>query len=466
VKPQPLIVFSFLGMVLLAVIQFYFVREVYLLKSREFDLQRQFTIDQALEELDNRYGQTGFDSVFYAMEPVAYEWYIMCDTASISGLPEVYNQILSEAGFLIRTRENFTPVLSIFLARQNQETDFHLGYIIREFSLLGEGNQPGFELPVAGDKPGTAFGNTSPGLYVNTFRAEGNRFRIAFDFFVDFTYKRKIIYRSMMAYFLLGVFSILAVGLIFIITIRHWHKQKKLSDLKTEFINRITHDLKTPLATIAVASESLLDKQVMTDPARVRSLSEVIFRQNRYLSGRINQVLDISFQEHAGIRLNNREIIADEFLADLVTDFRKQYEGKDVVVEKENLVRERKLVADPVMLATVINNLLDNAVKYGGEKPVVRVRSWWNEGWYISVSDNGPGMDADERRQVFGKFYRGSAGRASGSEGLGLGLYQAKQLVEAHGGSITVRSRPGKGSTFIIYIPQIPPTHENSAGGR
>lgn len=465
-KPQPLIVFSFLGMVLLAVIQFYFVREVYLLKSREFDLQRQFTIDQALEELDSRYGQTGFDSVFYAMEPVAYEWYFMCDTASLSRLPEVYNQILSEAGFLIRTRENFTHVLTILLARQNQETDFRLGYIIRELILLGEGSQPDYILPLAMDEEEGELGKHGPGLYVNTFRAEGSRFQIAFDFFVDFTHKRKIIYRSMMVYFLLGVASILAVGCIFIITIRHWQKQKKLSELKTEFINRITHDLKTPLATVSVASESLLDEKVMTDPERVKSLTEVIFRQNRYLAGRINQVLDVSFREHSGIRPDYQEIQVSQFLADLVNDFRKQHDGKELVVEEENLTSDRKLKADPVMLATVINNLLDNAVKYGGEKPVVRVRSWWKEGWYVSVCDNGPGMDADERRQVFGKFYRGSAGRASGSEGLGLGLYQARQLVEVHGGSISVRSRPGKGSTFIIYIPQIPPTHENSAGGR
>ncbi len=444
---------SLLGVVLLAFVQYSFVREVYDLQSREFDRSYKATVEDALYELNTTYGQTGFDSLFYVMDLVGYDWYVQCDTTREENLPATYERVLGEVGSLIQSLEGITPILTYKLMENNQDADLRLGYRIEQLSLLGYGQEPEIVIPLGGNGDAAQREGKSAGLYVNSFVAEGAHYRIKFDFYIDFTHKQQVILRSMRLYFALALGSILVVGILFIVTTRNWIRQKKLSDLKSDFISQITHDLKTPLTTISVASKSLTNQTVLSDPVQVSQLSEVISRQNRYLAERINQVLEVSFMEKSGIHPEWKMVAVNEFLSSLLDDFKRRHEGSGLLLETEIRTGDRQVRADPVLLTTVLNNLLENAVKYSGKPAFIRVVSGWNGGWEISVADRGRGMTPADRKNAFEKFYRGEAA-GGGTKGLGLGLYQVKEIVLAHQGKISLDSKPGKGTTISLFIPQ------------
>ena len=183
-------------------------------------------------------------------------------------------------------------------------------------------------------------------------------------------------------------------------------------------------------------------------------LSALIKKQNRHLSELIDRILDINIWERDQVRLRPEAVQVEEWIKDLVKVFRiNQGESCEAIELTTDLIKTSHML-DEVHMSTVMNNLLSNAVKYGSEPCRIRVDILESPGELkMEVTDNGPGIRKEELRHLFEKFYRGSEAKQRVIRGLGLGLYYVKQIVEAHEGTVSVRSSPGKGSTFTIKIP-------------
>ncbi|MCS5490843.1 sensor histidine kinase [Algoriphagus limi] len=252
--------------------------------------------------------------------------------------------------------------------------------------------------------------------------------------------------------------SILFIGVIiwcFIYAIRVIFKQKALSDTKNDFINNMTHEFKTPLATVSLAVEALQDPELSTqDKFRDRYLG-IIKDENKRLVAQVENVLQAAALDKQDFKLKLEEVDLSELLADAVDHFSLQIEKREGELVFENELQHTVIQADRFHISHIFNNLLDNANKYSPEKPMITVRAWEEEDQIlISIQDQGIGLSKDAQRKIFDKFYRVPTGNLHDVKGFGLGLSYVKTMLEAHKGGISVKSELGKGSTFTINLPK------------
>lgn len=233
-------------------------------------------------------------------------------------------------------------------------------------------------------------------------------------------------------------------------------KQKKLSEIKNDFINNMTHELKTPIATIKISSETLLNLDSSTeDSEKLSRYASIIYKENKRLEQQVERVLNIAKLDKDEIKLKLETFCIHEIIEEAKENFEfNQLEeiGGEI---KLDLKAEHHLVhADAVHVTNVIYNLLDNAVKYCDKKPsiVITSRNTKNK-ILITVSDNGKGISRENQKYIFDKFYRVPTGNLHDVKGFGLGLYYVKTIIEELGGNITVKSTLGKGSEFTVTLP-------------
>ena len=247
----------------------------------------------------------------------------------------------------------------------------------------------------------------------------------------------------------LVLFLILAFSFWFLI--HTMLKQKSLEEMKSDFTNNITHELKTPVAVAYAANDALLNFDAGNDPAKRREYLEISQGQLEKLEGMIEQILSMSMESRKTFELK-RETIELEPLLQKLADQHILSAGKpcDIHIDVEDgLV----LDADRFHLSNIVSNLIDNAIKYSGESVRIDITAKaTDEGVEIRVLDNGIGIAPDKQKHIFDKFYRVPTGNIHDVKGYGLGLYYAKTMVEKHGGTIEVSSTPGKGSEFILTL--------------
>ena len=247
----------------------------------------------------------------------------------------------------------------------------------------------------------------------------------------------------------LVLFLILAFSFWFLI--HTMLKQKSLEEMKSDFTNNITHELKTPVAVAYAANDALLNFDAGNDPEKRREYLEISQGQLEKLEGMIEQILSMSMESRKTFELK-RETIELEPLLQKLADQHILSAGKpcDIHIDVEDgLV----LDADRFHLSNIVSNLIDNAIKYSGESVHIDITAKaTDEGVEIRVLDNGIGIAPDKQKRIFDKFYRVPTGNIHDVKGYGLGLYYAKTMVEKHGGTIEVSSTPGKGSEFILTL--------------
>ena len=232
-------------------------------------------------------------------------------------------------------------------------------------------------------------------------------------------------------------------------------KQKRLSEVKTDFINNMTHELKTPISTIALSSEVLLDDKITEEPDRLNQYANIIRSENQRLQRQVDKVLQIATLDKGDIQLRNERIDIHELIRQASTTLSVLAQEKNGLIELELDAGSDTVSGDRVHLTNVVYNLLDNAIKYS-DQPQVRVKSRIDaKRIYIDFIDNGMGLKREDLSRIFDKFYRVSQGNRHDVKGFGLGLFYVKKIVEAHKGSVKVQSELGKGSTFCISIPLI-----------
>lgn len=242
------------------------------------------------------------------------------------------------------------------------------------------------------------------------------------------------------------------VGL-FYYSIKNLIRQKKVADVKTDFINNITHELKTPLATLSIASKSLKKKEVLDSPIAFGNTLGILDRQNIRLQKLIDQVMTNSLGSE-DLVLNKEQIEDTEYFKNMIDDFSLSVQSQNLNIQRNIETKEVMLRIDTFMFTTALFNILENAVKYGKESIEIEIVTHLKNNQYqIEISDNGIGISVNDQKSIFDKFYRVASGNIHNVKGLGLGLYYVRQVVDAHNGKITLQSEMNKGTTFTIIIP-------------
>ena len=271
---------------------------------------------------------------------------------------------------------------------------------------------------------------------------------------IYFPNQPKFVLQSMKLYILLSAFFILVTIASFWFVIHSLFKQKKLSEIKADFVNNMTHEFKTPISTISVASEMLMKENVYENPEKLLKYAHIIFDENARLKNQVEKVLQVAILDRGDYKLRFKEIDVHEILQVLIDNFQMIIsKNKGTVFSRLNAANSF-IEADRSHFTNVLHNLLDNAEKYSREVPEITVSTWSNpSGIFICIEDKGIGMANEHLQHIFKKFHRIPTGDVHDVKGFGIGLFYVKTIVEAHGGTIKVSSEPGKGSKFTVFFP-------------
>jgi len=251
--------------------------------------------------------------------------------------------------------------------------------------------------------------------------------------------------------------SVLLSGVImglFYVSVSTIVKQKKLSEVKNDFINNMTHEFKTPISTISLACEMLQDPDVQTHSGQLNRYLRVIADENRRLGSQVEKVLQAAVLDKGKIKLKLTSVDLHEVIDAVLQNIGVQIEKRNGTIDLQLDAENTTIEADEVHVTNLIYNLLDNANKYSAEAPQITIRTQnQTDGVRISIADKGIGMTKEALSKIFDKFYRVSTGNVHNVKGFGLGLSYVKTIVEAHHGRIQVDSQPNAGSTFDIFLP-------------
>lgn len=257
---------------------------------------------------------------------------------------------------------------------------------------------------------------------------------------------------------LLGIVSLaivltLAIITIFWITIRKLIQQKKLSDIKSDFINNMTHELKTPLATVSLAVDSLTHPNVRGDDEQLEHFAAIIKKETDRMNKQVEQVMRTSLAERGSLELQPKELDVHDLIEEMASRGRMQLNGHgeiSMALEATNF----KIMGDEMHFGNVLSNLIDNAIKYSRNVPAIWIRTFNKDGELnIQVQDEGIGMDKETQSKAFDKFFRATTGNIHDVKGTGIGLSYVKAIVEKHKGTVSIQSKPGVGTTVTLKVP-------------
>lgn len=254
---------------------------------------------------------------------------------------------------------------------------------------------------------------------------------------------------------LLGTFmSLLTILGIYIISINYMMRQKKIAEVKTDFINNMSHEFKTPLATISVATDSLANDKIAFNPEKVKYYSALIKQENLRMKKQVENVLNMSKLERNEMELFLKETDVREFINRMADSFKLIVEKREGIITKDFGATKHVFKIDEFHMSNALINLLDNANKYSPDAPEINIKTKNEGNWYvIEIKDKGMGMETHNKLKIFEKFFREETGNIHNVKGQGLGLSYVKKIVELHKGLILVESSKDKGSTFTIKLP-------------
>jgi len=275
---------------------------------------------------------------------------------------------------------------------------------------------------------------------------------------------KNIVLGEMRAMIAGAIFFTLVIIAAFYVTVNALIRQKKLSEIKNDFINNMTHEFKTPLATISLAVDALRNEKVVHDRGKSEYFSGIIKEENRRMNKQVETILQASLLDRQEQQLNRKRLHAHNIIQEAMENFHLQLEGKGGRSELQLNAKYDWIYADEVHFMNIITNLIDNAVKYSKDNLLIRITTHNTpKSLIIRIEDNGIGMSKETQRRIFEKFYRAHTGNLHNVKGFGLGLSYVKTIVAAHEGKIKVESMVGKGTNFTLEIPlAIKDTHPHS----
>ncbi|MCC5923428.1 MAG: HAMP domain-containing histidine kinase [Crocinitomicaceae bacterium] len=295
----------------------------------------------------------------------------------------------------------------------------------------------------------TIAGITSPEL---AWKKDGHYFTVFFPDVQNELVELSVQSSSPWLYLLIIVVLILGF---FVFSLSVIIRQKRLAEVRNDFINNMTHELKTPISTIGLSSETILREDFSHNPEKLKKYASIIYKENKRLENQVEKVLNIAKLRENEITLNKSKIAIHEILEEAAESFRFNQLENGGLIETVYNATDDIINADEVHITNVVFNIIDNAVKYARETIVIRIQTK-NERGGISIlfEDNGIGIKKDDLKQIFEKFYRVPTGNLHDVKGFGLGLYYVKLIVEAHRGTIHVKSKVDEGTSFLIWLPK------------
>lgn len=271
---------------------------------------------------------------------------------------------------------------------------------------------------------------------------------------VNFPQKNSVILSNMGSILFSSVGLLLILAASFIYTISSILKQKKISEMKTDFINNMTHEFKTPVATIMIASEALKDPEINDNVARVNKLAGIIYDENVRLGNHIERVLNIAKIDKEDLKLERFPQQANDLISAVVDSMELQLQKKHTEVILNLQAKDSTVIGDELHLSNVIYNLIDNANKYSKDSSKIFISTAnENRSLVITIKDNGIGMNKEQLKKIFEQFYRIPTGNLHDVKGFGLGLSYVNTIVKKMKGSIHVKSEKDKGSEFEVRLP-------------
>jgi signal transduction histidine kinase len=470
-KRNTILLLGIFSIIILITAQIIIIRGVWKQKDEMFNLRYRLFSQDALDVMNRQWATDGFDTarilIGVKSEQVLRDLAAnKADSMTVKEKTDLFEYVT----LVLNKEQDLSQFLSRFFERRGIDRNFNSKIVINRFELINFDQR----IPVYLSEE---YANRRPLQQNDTIRRTGppqgmmrpsgrsseilvkrpfyetNSYRLDFEYLIDFSDKQKIILRETAASLALSTFSILLVVILFLITFKNLMEEKRLSNLKTDFINNMTHELKTPLSTITVAGKTLELPMIRTDEAKILETAKLIGKQSVHLNQLINMILEISMWERTQFQLDKKKVPIEEFMNDIVESFRSGGGNSATITQKYNF-KDLDVDLDTIYFTTLMNNLLSNAVKYSDKDPVIEIEGFTEENNVcIKVADNGIGISKNDQKHVFDKFYRASTGNIHKYKGLGLGLYYVKKIAEAHGGDVTVSSKPGKGSIFTVTLP-------------
>ncbi len=448
-----IIVLMSIALVVICVIQFSWLRSTIILNEKKFDQSVNGALVEIAEDLHSwdeyRNGNKSSPDLL--------------GVAGIQNFKKRAEQLPVEERINGEMLRDLDEGLKIELQSRNILTKYNYGiYSVDErkfvilnghyiMPLMGSGEVSGVAIPIANreNKEQSSL-NNSPyrqKLFVTTHNYAG-------ELVLFFPSRTNWIWQDVLPTLIATIISILIIMFAFAYTVSTVFRQKKLSDMKTDFINNMTHEFKTPIATISLAADAIENPQVVADSEKVKRFSNIIRVENKRMLGQVEKVLQMAQIDQEVMNLKREELDIEDLVQRVVNNFKLRIETKGGNVHLTTATPQGSLMLDRTHITNIISNLLDNAVKYTKNKPNISVELKSDKnGYYVTVKDNGIGMSRESLKYIFDKFYRVPTGNVHDVKGFGLGLSYVKAIVDGHQGTIDVQSELNKGSSFTIFIP-------------
>lgn len=460
-KNNLLIIASILGLLALSVVQGYLIKNTYMLKKESFvnkANQEVSRIDDYTPEIDsiNEAWQRTFIKTLdkYSLKTISKEKVLtrlrtITDSLNDDFIKEYEKELKTKKlGYGLQFHKKVT---NIILIDSIQIDTIFKGENKPVYKLLGSDFKEQRDLQISNSvwhtersftkKIGSKVKRIFYQLYFET------------QDYINIDQWNTIVFNQMKGLLVLSFIVFLFVFGLLYYSVKNLITQKRISDIKTDFINNITHELKTPLATLSLATKMLKKDEVKSHQELLDNTIHTVERQNIRLQKLIDQVLDNSLG-YSEIILQKESVFLNEFMQAILNDFCLSIEEKDIIVKRTFLKDDIEVFVDKFYVTTALLNMLENAVKYGATEVHV---SLYNTKTHIEISikDNGIGISKNQQTHLFDKFYRVPTKEVHNVKGLGLGLYYSNQVIKAHEGDINIESRENKGAIFKVKIPKI-----------
>ena len=272
---------------------------------------------------------------------------------------------------------------------------------------------------------------------------------------LSFKGKNRYILKSMWLMVACSILFTLIILFTFASTIHYMLKQKKLSEMKNDFINNMTHEFKTPISTISLAIDSITHPKVIKDEKQINHFAAIIREENLRMNKQVESVLTTALGEKDELEFDQQKIDLNKLIQKIPSRMKLQLDAHNATLSLNLTTEKLMLLADEMHLQNAICNLIDNSIKYNESNPEITIDTNLVNGYCeIKISDNGIGMSNETQKKVFDKFYRVEKGNIHTAKGFGIGLSYVKTIINAHKGSIALTSKINKGTTITINIPE------------
>jgi two-component system phosphate regulon sensor histidine kinase PhoR len=462
-----LALFMGLAMISLIFVQAWWIKNAVDVKDEQFDqiitralsdlsveFQKQQAARNIIDEIDPFYLDTSSD-IYDSDFQIESEFYFYSKSGGDQLASELRRRILDRKALVnnvLSRMLSFNPDIEELTNRDNFEA-------LISKALLKKGINMDFEYAVTKWNNMLAFKSDN---YQSDTDADYYRVQLSPDdlfartdyLTIYFPSKRNFIFKSLGYMAISSIILTLVIVVCFAITIYIIIRQKRLSEIRTDFVNNMTHELKTPISTIYLASQMLGDKTIPSESKNIDNLSSVIIDESRRLGYQVEKVLQTAIFNKGKLNLKLREADIHELIQGVINNFSIQVKQRNGIIIPSLHAENKILNIDAVHITNVLSNLIDNAIKYCTRDPEIYVETQdRNEYLLISVRDNGIGIGKNDQKRIFDKFYRVSTGNVHPVKGFGLGLSYVKKIVEEHKGYINLESELYEGTTFRIYLP-------------